>query len=481
MSIHKLSLSALQQKLTNKEIGTTELAKYYLSRIDKLDGNINSFITVDKSSVLAEAENAQQLVGKFPLAGIPVAYKDNLCTHNLKMTCASKMLDNFIAPYDATLVTNAKAQGLVTLGKTNMDEFAFGSSSENSYFGAVKNPWNLEKVPGGSSGGSAASVSAGLTPMAIGSDTGGSIRQPAAFCGITGLKPTYGMVSRYGLTAFASSLDQAGPMAKSAEDIALIMDAIAGYDKKDSTSSNITKPNFHASLKQSIEGLKIGLVSEFFQGLNNAIAEKIINLYRWYEKQGAKLIDINLQHLPLAIPCYYIIAPAEASSNLSRFDGVRYGHRSERAKSLNELYQLSRAEGFGMEVKRRVLAGTYTLSHGYYDAYFIKAQKIRRLIANDFSNAFEEVDVIISPTTPTTAFNIGEKKLIDSYLADIYTSCANLAGLPALSMPAGFIDSMPIGAQLIGPHFSDAKLIGLCHQYQLAHDEHLVQPPLFSE
>ena len=481
MALHKLTLTELKQQLVNKQLSATELASYYLARVEAHDRQLNSFITVDKDKTLEEAKKAQNLVGQYPLAGIPIAYKDNLCIDGLKMTCASKMLDNFIAPYDATLVKNAKAQGLVTLGKTNMDEFAFGSSSENSYYGAVKNPWDINKVPGGSSGGSAASVSAGLTPMAIGSDTGGSIRQPAAFCGITGLKPTYGMVSRFGLTAFASSLDQAGPMAKSAQDLALMMDTIAGFDKLDSTSSPKAKPNFTDALQQPVKGLKIGIVNEFFQGLNEDIAQKVSDTYRWYEQQGAKLVDISLKNLLLAIPCYYIIAPAEASSNLSRFDGVRYGHRSEKANTLEELYQLSRAEGFGLEVKRRVLAGTYVLSHGYYDAYFIKAQKIRQLIANDFHEAFKKIDVLISPTTPTTAFGIGEKKLIDSYLADIYTSCANLAGLPALSMPAGLISGMPIGAQLIGPHFSDAKLLGLCHQYQQAFDHHLKQPPLFSE
>ncbi len=479
--MYHLSLSKLQQKLQSKEISTLELAEYFLNRIEKFDNKINSFISIDKEKTMLEAKNAQALVGQYPLAGIPVAYKDNICVDGFKMTCASKMLANFVAPYDATLVTNAKRNGLVTLGKTNMDEFAFGSSNESSYFGPVKNPWNLDKVPGGSSGGSAACVSAGLAPMTIGSDTGGSIRQPAAFCGITGLKPTYGIVSRFGMTAYASSLDQAGPMAKSAEDLALIMDAIAGYDEKDATSSTKCITDFSSLINQPLKGIKIGIVEEFFKGLDSDVSKKIADVYQWYEQQGAKIVHIHLKHLPLSIPCYYIIAPAEASSNLSRFDGVRYGHRSDKANTLDELYQLTRQEGFGREAKRRILAGTYVLSQGYYDDYFIKAQKIRRLITNDFIDAFKQVDFIIGPTTPTSAFNMGEKALIDAYRSDIYTACVNLAGVPALSMPVGFSHDMPIAAQLIGPHFSDAKLLGYCHQYQCAHDHHLKQPTLFME
>lgn len=481
--LHTASLSEIITKLKDKALSVTELAQHFLSRIEQHDKQLNSFISVNPEQVLTDAKAMQSAMDMRPLAGIPIAYKDNISVAKQKMTCASKMLADYVAPYDATLVRYGKENGLLTLGKTNLDEFAFGSTNEHSYFGAVSNPWDLARVPGGSSGGSAASVAAGLTPVAIGSDTGGSIRQPAAFCGISGFKPSYGLVSRYGLTAFASSLDQAGPMARRVEDIALVMDAISGHDPLDSTSLSHPKPGYYQSLDIDLKGIKIGLAKEFFEGLDDEIHALVKQSLAWYESQGAELVEVSMPHLSLAVPCYYIIAPAEASSNLSRFDGVRYGHRSEKAASLQAMYSHSRAEGFGEEVTRRLLAGTYVLSHGYYDAYFIKAQQIRQLIADDCTSVFKQVDFLMTPTTPSTAFTKGACKdnITDAYLADIYTSLANLAGLPALSIPIGFSKGLPVGGQLMGPRLSDGKLLAAAHQFQLAHDFHLQQPQTFLE
>jgi aspartyl-tRNA(Asn)/glutamyl-tRNA(Gln) amidotransferase subunit A len=413
---------------------------------------------------------------------MPIAHKDIFCTKDIKTSCGSKMLDNFIAPYDATIVTQLKNAGVVLLGKTNMDEFAMGSSNENSYYGPSKNPWDLTRVPGGSSGGSSAAVASGLAPAATGTDTGGSIRQPAALTGITGIKPTYGRCSRYGMIAFASSLDQGGIFAKSAEDCALLLNAMAGFDERDSTSVNHQVPDYTATLNDNLSGLRIGIPKEYFaEGLDPKIATTIETAIKEYEKLGAKIISVSLPNNNLSIPAYYIIAPAECSSNLARFDGVRYGYRCENPKNLEDLYKRSRGEGFGAEVKRRIMIGTYALSTGYYDAYYIKAQKIRRIIRDDSQQAFANVDVIMGPTTPTTAFKIGEKTAdpISMYLSDIYTIAANLAGLPGISIPAGFADKLPVGLQIIGDYFAEAKLFNVAHQYQKVTNWHLEMPEGF--
>lgn len=476
--MHHKNIAELSAELSAKRISSVELTKHFIARIHDLDKQLNSFITVTEEYALQAAKQADELraQGKAGvLTGIPIAQKDIFCTDGIKTTCGSKMLDNFIAPYDATVVKNLKAAGTIMLGKTNMDEFAMGSSNETSFYGPVKNPWNLEYVPGGSSGGSAAAVAANLAPAATGTDTGGSIRQPAALCGLTGLKPTYGRVSRYGMIAFASSLDQGGPIAKTVEDCAILLNAMAGFDEHDSTSVNQPVPDYTATLNDSIKGIRIGLPKEYFSaGLSNEVAAAIQAAIKEYEKLGAIIEEISLPHTALSVPAYYVIAPAECSSNLARYDGVRYGYRCKNPVDLQDLYKRSRSEGFGSEVKRRIMVGTYVLSAGYYDAYYLQAQKVRRLIRDDFAEAFKKVDVMLSPTAPTAAFKIGEKASdpISMYLSDIYTIAVNLAGLPGISLPAGFVNNLPIGMQLIGNLFGEAKLMNIAHQYQKATDWH---------
>jgi len=469
---HTKTLSELSALLEAGDVTSVQLTEHFLQRIKDHDGELNSFITITAEQALKSAADADE----------KIAHKDIFCTKNVKTTCGSKMLDNFESPYDATVVEKMQQAGVIMLGKTNMDEFAMGSSNETSFYGAVKNPWNTKAVPGGSSGGSASSVAARLTPAATGTDTGGSIRQPASLCGITGLKPTYGRVSRYGMIAFASSLDQAGPMAQSAEDCALLLNAMSGFDPKDSTSLEKNVPDYTADLNKPLTGLKIGLPKEYFgEGLNAGTDEVVKKAIEEYKKLGAEIIDISLPNTHLAVPVYYVVAPAECSSNLSRFDGVRFGHRCDEPKDLEDLYKRSRAEGFGEEVKRRILVGTYALSAGYYDAYYIKAQQIRRLISDDFVNAFEKVDVIMGPSSPETAFNIGEKSddPISMYLSDIYTIAVNLAGLPGMSVPAGFDNNMPVGLQIIANHFDESRLLNVAHQYQLKTDWHKAIPEAF--
>ena len=469
--MHNKSLSELAAGLGSKQFSSVELTQFFLARI-KQHQQLNSFITVCEDLALAQAEAADKRLATADttvLTGIPLAQKDIFCTRGSKTSCGSKMLDNFIAPYDATVIDNFNQAGAVMLGKLNMDEFAMGSSNETSYYGPVRNPWDTDCVPGGSSGGSAAAVAARLTPAATGTDTGGSIRQPAALCGITGLKPTYGRVSRYGMIAYASSLDQGGPMARSAEDAALLMQVMAGFDPKDSTSVEQSVPDYSAGLNDSLKGLKIGLPKEFFSGaLDGAIATVIQAAVAEYEKMGAEIKEVSMPNLKLAIPAYYVIASAECSSNLSRYDGVRFGYRCQNPQDLADLYTRSRGEAFGAEVKRRILMGTYALSAGYYDAYYLKAQQVRRLISDDFKRALSEVDVLMGPVSPSTAFRIGEKTddPIQMYLEDIYTIAINLAGLPAMSLPAGFVDGKPVGLQVIGNYFSEAKLLNIGHSYQ---------------
>lgn len=477
------SLKELSHALTQKKISSVELTQLYLERIARFNEKINAFITIDTEKSLDQARHADALLAKDEgsvLTGIPFAQKDIFCMKGRLTTCASKMLRNFVAPYDAHMVELCNQAGLVTLGKTNMDEFAMGSSNEHSYFGLVRNPWDLNAVSGGSSGGSAASVAARLTPAASGTDTGGSIRQPAAFCGISGIKPTYGSISRYGMIAFASSLDQGGPLAHSAEDLALLLNTMVGHDARDSTSLNRSKEDYTRTLSQSIAGLKIGLPKEYFaEGLHEEVARAIDAALDVFKKLGAQCVEVSLPKTELALPAYYVIAPAEASSNLSRFDGVRYGYRTPEYTDLNDMYERTRSEGFGDEVKRRILIGTYVLSHGYYDAYYLQAQKIRRLLADDFQAALKECDIIMGPVTPTAAWNIGEKMddPIKLYLADIYTLGVNLAGLPGMSIPIGFNDNKrPIGIQLIGNYFSEAQLLNAAHQYQLQTDWHQQTP-----
>ena len=481
-ALHEYSIKSLAQGLQNKTFSSQELTKHYLNRIKTDTKSLNSFISVDEEGALSAAKSADIALkeGKGgTLTGIPLAHKDIFCTKGLKTSCGSKMLDNFIAPYNATVVDQCHQAGLVMLGKTNMDEFAMGSTNQTSFYGSVKNPWDTTKVPGGSSGGSASAVAAGLTPIATGTDTGGSIRQPAALCGITGLKPTYGRVSRYGMIAFASSLDQGGPMAKSAEDCAYFMNALAAFDEKDSTSVDIDVPDYTKNLEDSLKGLKIGLPKQFFaDDLDPAMAKTIQEAIKVYEQCGATLKEVDLPHNQYGVAAYYVIAPAECSSNLARYDGVRYGHRCAEPKDLNTLYERSRAEGFGDEVKRRIMMGTYALSSGYYDAYYRKAQQIRRLISDDYQAVFNEVDVIMGPTAPQTAFNIGEKMddPVSLYLQDVYTLSVNLAGLPAISIPAGFIDELPVGLQIIGNTFTEVKLLNVAHAFQKETDWHLRRP-----
>lgn len=483
--MHHKNIAELSKELSDKKISSVELTKYFIDRIHHHDNKLNSFITITEEQALLAAKEADDLRAKGkvnPLLGIPIAQKDIFCTDGIKTSCGSRMLDNFFAPYDATVVKKLKSAGTVMLGKTNMDEFAMGSSNETSFYGSVKNPWNLECVPGGSSGGSAAAVAAGLVPAATGTDTGGSIRQPAALCGLSGLKPTYGRVSRYGMIAFASSLDQGGPIAKTAEDCALLLNAMAGFDEHDSTSVSEPVPDYTAQLNQSIKGMRIGLPKEYFsKDLSPELATLIQAAIKEYENLGAVVEEISLPNTALSVPAYYVIAPAECSSNLARYDGVRFGYRCKNPADLQDLYKRSRSEGFGSEVKRRIMIGTYALSAGYYDAYYLKAQKVRRLIRNDFVEAFKKVDVILSPTAPTPAFRIGEKSNdpISMYLSDIYTIAVNLAGLPGISIPAGFINHLPIGMQLIGNLFGEAKLLNIAHQYQLVTDWHKRTPEGF--
>jgi aspartyl-tRNA(Asn)/glutamyl-tRNA(Gln) amidotransferase subunit A len=478
MDMHNLTLAQTAQALADKQFSSREVTQHYLDRIVRLDKNYNSFITVTADLALAEAEAADQrrAVGNAVfLTGVPFAHKDIFCTKGVRTSCGSRMLDNFISPYDATVVEKYRAAGMVMLGKTNMDEFAMGSSNETSFYGPVKNPWDTGCVPGGSSGGSATCVAARLAPGASATDTGGSIRQPAALCGITGLKPTYGRVSRWGMIAFASSLDQAGPMARTAEDVALMLGAMAGFDPKDSTCLDREVPDYTADLNNDLRGLKIGVPREYFgEGLNAKTAERVQVALREYEKMGATLVDISLPHSALAVPAYYVIAPAECSANLSRFDGVRYGYRCEKPQDLNDMYCRSRAEGFGEEVKRRILVGAYALSAGFYDAYYRKAQQVRRLIQQDFVEAFKQVDVIMGPTSPSPAFAFGSKGSdpVAMYLEDIYTIATNLAGLPGMSLPCGFVDNKPVGLQIIGNYFDEARMLNVAHRYQQATDWH---------
>ncbi len=478
------TITELAQGLRSGEFSSVELTSAFLGRIRQYS-SLNAYITITEELALQQAKTADARLATGNaelLTGIPMAQKDIFCTEGVKTTCGSKMLDNFIAPYNATVVDKFNSAGAVMLGKLNMDEFAMGSSNETSYYGAVKNPWDVNTVPGGSSGGSAAAVAARLAVCATGTDTGGSIRQPAALCGITGLKPTYGRVSRYGMIAYASSLDQGGPMTRSAEDAAIMLQTMAGFDPKDSTSVDVPVPDYKSGLANSLEGLSIGLPKEFFgEGLNSDVAATLEAAINEYRKLGAKVTEISMPSLKLAIPAYYVIAPAECSANLSRFDGVRFGYRCENPADLTDLYTRSRGEAFGKEVKRRILMGTYALSAGYYDAYYIKAQKIRRLISEDFKKALSEVDVIMGPVTPSTAFGLGEKmdNPIEMYLSDIYTIAINLAGVPAMSVPAGFAKGLPVGLQIIGNYFAEAKLLNIAHQYQQVTDWHTYIPSHF--
>ena len=483
-SMINASLKQLAAALAGKKISSVELATLFLDRIERLNPALNAFITLDREKSLAMARAADERLARGeggPLTGIPLAHKDIFCAEGWLTTCGSKMLSNFVSPYDATVIERCKAAGAVTLGKTNMDEFAMGSSNETSFYGPVRNPWDQAAVPGGSSGGSAAAVSARLTPAATGTDTGGSIRQPAALCGLTGLKPTYGVVSRWGMIAFASSLDQAGPMAKSAEDCALLLNAMAGFDARDSTSLERPAEDYARDLGKPLAGLRIGLPKEFFaEGLSADVAQAVEAALVEYRRLGAKTVEVSLPNMKLSVPAYYVIAPAEASSNLSRFDGVRYGHRAPQYGDLIDMYCKSRAQGFGAEVKRRILIGTYVLSHGYYDAYYLQAQRIRRLIATDFSAAFKSCDLIMGPTSPTTAFRLGEKAAdpVQMYLSDIYTIAVNLAGLPGMSLPCGFAGGLPVGLQIIGDYFGETRMLNAAHQYQLATDWHIRRPEL---
>ena len=483
--MEKLSLKELSDGLKAKKFSSVEVTQFFLDRLDRYNASINAFITVDNEKSLKMAKRSDEIIkeGKQDyLTGIPIAQKDIFCAEGWKTTCGSKMLDNFISPYDATVISKFNNVGAVNLGKTNMDEFAMGSSNETSYYGNVKNPWNIKNVPGGSSGGSAAAVAAMLAPAATATDTGGSIRQPASLCGLTGLKPTYGLVSRYGMIAFASSLDQAGPMCHSAEDCAAMLNVMSGHDSKDSTSIKRDKENYLNGIHNPIKGLKIGIPKEFFSEGIDADVEKIIEQgITEYKKLGAEIVDINLPNNHLSIPVYYVIAPAEASSNLSRYDGVRYGYRTKEYDDLMDMYCKTRKEGFGEEVKRRIMIGTYVLSAGYYDAYYLKAQKIRRLISEDFSKAFKKCDVILGPSAPSVSFPIGDKKEdpLKMYMQDVYTISTNLAGLPGLSMPAGLINNLPVGIQLIGNYFSEAKLLNVANIFQMNTDWHHLSPKGF--
>ena len=479
MSLHRKTIAQLSKGLSTGEFSSVELTQHFLDRIKQSD--LNAFITVTDELAMTQAQAADNKIAQGEagvLTGIPYAHKDIFCTNGVKTSAGSKMLDNFISPYDSTVTHQLNQADLVMLGKANMDEFAMGSSNENSYYGAVKNPWDKTKIPGGSSGGSAAAVGARLAPFATGTDTGGSIRQPASLCGITGLKPTYGRISRYGMIAYASSLDQAGPMTQTAEDAAMVLNVMAGFDQKDSTSAQRDVEDYTAKLNDSIKGLKIGLPKEFFsEGLDAEVSQQVMNAVKEFEAMGATVKEVSLPNSTYAIPTYYIVAPCECSSNLSRMDGVRFGHRCDNPKDLEDLYLRSRSEGFGDEVKRRIMIGAYALSAGYYDAYYLKAQKTRHLISDDFKQAFKEVDVIMGPVSPTTAFDLGSvKDPVSMYLADIYTLSANLAGLPGMSIPAGFAQNLPVGLQLIGNYWSESKLLNIAHQFQQQTDWHSEMP-----
>ncbi len=480
-----LSLKQLSAALAKREFSSVELTQYFLTRAEALNPTLNAFITLDPDASLALAKQADVQLASGQgqaLTGIPVAHKDIFCTKGWLTTCGSKMLHNFVSPYDAHVIEQFNYAGAVIIGKTNMDEFAMGSSNETSYFGPVKNPWDVMAVPGGSSGGSAATVAARLAPVATGTDTGGSIRQPAALCGVTGLKPTYGICSRFGMIAFASSLDQAGPMARSAEDCAVLLNNMAGFDSRDATSLDRTKEDYTRDLDQPLAGLRIGLPKEYFSaGLSAEVGQAVEAALAEYRKLGAVTVEISLPKTELSVPVYYVLAPAEASSNLARFDGVRYGYRAPEYDGLTDMYEKTRAQGFGAEVKRRIMIGTYVLSHGYYDAYYLQAQKIRRIIANDFNDAFKQCDVIMGPTSPSVAFDLGAKSgdPVEMYLNDIYTIAVNLAGLPGMSIPCGFSgNGRPVGLQIVGNYFAEAKMLNVAHQYQLATDWHQRMPEL---
>jgi aspartyl-tRNA(Asn)/glutamyl-tRNA(Gln) amidotransferase subunit A len=480
--MHSETVTQLSASLRQRKFSATELTQSLLARVERAQPELNAFISIEAESALAAAAAADRRLaaGDAPaLTGIPIAHKDLFCTEGVRTTCGSRMLANFVSPYDATVVARLRAAGSVLVGKTNMDEFAMGSSNETSHFGPVRNPWDLSCVPGGSSGGSAAAVAARLLPATTGTDTGGSIRQPAALCGVTGLKPTYGRVSRFGMVAFASSLDQAGVLARSAEDCALLLGVMAGFDTRDSTSVDAPVPDYRASLDRPLRGLRVGLLQEFFdKGLDPKVEACIRAGLEVLRGQGAQLKEVSLPSLPHSVPTYYVVAPAECSSNLARFDGVRFGHRCENPRDLTDMYERSRGEGFGAEVKRRIMTGTYVLSAGYYDAYYLKAQRVRALIAEDFKRAFTEVDVLVSPTTPTPAFAIGAKMNdpVTMYLNDIYTIGANLAGLPGISVPCGFVGALPVGMQIIGGHFTEERILNVAHRFQLETDWHKRAP-----
>lgn len=480
--MHNKTLAQISQDLQAGEYSSVEVTQHFLDRIKNLDGQYNSFITVTDEQALTQAKAADELRAAGNAnewTGVPMAHKDIFCTEGVRTSCGSKMLDKFIAPYDSTVADNFNQVGAVSLGKTNMDEFAMGSSSESSFYGAVKNPWNAEHVPGGSSGGSAAAVAARLAPGITATDTGGSIRQPASFCGVTGIKPTYGRVSRFGMISYASSLDQGGPIARTAEDAAMMLNVMAGFDKKDSTSIERDVPDYRANLNNSVKGITIGLPKEYFSAdLDPVMAQTIQDAIKEYEKMGATLKEISLPNTNLCVPAYYVIAPSECSANLSRMDGVRFGHRCEDPKDVEDLYKRSRSEGFGDEVQRRIMLGSYALSAGFYDAYYKKAQQVRRLIKNDFVAAFNDVDVIMSPVAPSPAFKFGEKSKdpVSMYLEDIYTLATNLAGLPGMSVPAGMINDLPVGLQLIGNYFDESRLLNCAHQFQTATDWHTKTP-----
>jgi aspartyl-tRNA(Asn)/glutamyl-tRNA(Gln) amidotransferase subunit A len=486
--IHTLSLKQLREGIQAKQFSVMEITDAYLERIERFNPELNAYITVTRDNAKQQAVEIDNRIRQGELngamAGLPYALKDLFCSKDVRTTCASNMLSNFIAPYDAHVAEKLKQAGGVLLGKNNMDEFAMGSSNETSAYGVVRNPWDTERVPGGSSGGGAAAVAARLAPMVLGSDTGGSIRQPVSFCNITGIKPTYGRISRYGMIAFASSLDQCGPMAASAEDCAITLNVVSGLDARDSTSVDLPVPDYTESLNDSIEGLRIGLPKEFFaEGLNAQVGAVIERAIQQFQSRGAIIKEVSLPNSHLAVPVYYVVAPAECSSNLSRFDGVRFGHRCDNPKDLKDLYERSRWEGFGAEVKRRIMIGTYALSAGYYDAYYLKAQKIRRLIQQDFANAFKDVDVIMGPSAPTTAFKLGAKKddPIAMYLEDLYTIPVSLAGLPGMTFPIGFADDgLPVGMQLVGNYFQEARMLNIAHQYQQMTDWHKQLPSQFA-
>ncbi len=486
MSLHLRTAAELARGIRAGEFSSEEVTRHFLGRIERGGARLNAFITVTADRAVAEARRADVEIARGeggPLAGVPLAHKDIFCTEGVLTTCGSKMLGGFVAPYDATVVARLARAGVVMLGKTNMDEFAMGSSNETSFYGPVRNPWDEARVPGGSSGGSAAAVAARLAPLATGTDTGGSIRQPAALTGLTGLKPTYGRVSRYGMIAFASSLDQGGVLAQSAEDAALVLGAMAGFDPHDSTSVDAPVPDYAGQLDKPVRGLRIGIIREFFgEGLDPGTGRAVEAALDVFRALGAELVEVSLPALPLSVPTYYVVAPAECSSNLSRFDGVRFGHRCAEPRDLLDLYTRSRGEGFGTEVKRRIMTGTYVLSAGYYDAYYLKAQKVRSLINADFKRAFQEVDVLMGPTTPTPAFGLGAKMNdpITMYLNDIYTIGANLAGLPALSAPCGLVDGLPVGLQVIGPHFAEPRILAAAHAYQRETDWHRRTPPAWA-